>query len=155
MGFSEACQMPIHAVFACHLSAFWKVIYLLIARQALVHLHFDIGGRPADGPVLVSFGCLSEAIVFQRVPEKSDYYIIVKLEKVSLIRWQVRPNSNRIYVRSENQKFFLLDVVYCCFGNECLLVREVKFTRFMFDLHLIYLLFNFKSFRRCSWHLRL
>ena len=57
----------------------------------------------------------------------------------------MRSNIDRIYVWTEDEELFLHDIVDSSLSNEGLLVCQVKFSRLMLNLHVIYLSIHFFS----------
>lgn len=102
MGFFESCQMAIHAVFACHLRTFRKVVYLLVSSQSLVSLTLDVGASPRYLPFLVAIRNFPETVVFESIAYQRHIYSVVELEEVASILWLVRSQCHRVNKRSED-----------------------------------------------------
>ena len=101
-------QVSVHVVLPGDLSALRPVIDLLELGHLLIHLRLNVRACPADRPLLLTIGWLSEAIVFEGELDEPDRHIIVKLKVVALISRLIGLQGDRIDIRSKNQVPVLL-----------------------------------------------
>ena len=94
--------MAIHAVFARHLRAFRKVVYLLVSSQSLVGLTLDVGASPRYLPFLVAIRNFPETVVFKSIADQRHIYSVVELEEVASILRLVRSQCHRVNKRPED-----------------------------------------------------
>ena len=140
--------MTVHAVFACHLCAFRKVIDLLVSSQSLICLTFDIRTGPCHWPFLISIRHFAEAVIFERVAYQCYVYSIIELKvEASVLRF-VRSQCHRVYERPEHEVFLGRDVVNSFVSLKSLLKSEIKLAWLMLYNHLVDLVF--KVFFNCN-----
>ena len=89
-------------VFAGDLRALWEMINFLEPRHSLVHSGLEVAACPSDTPIALSLIALSEPIIFKSVLNQCDAVVCIEFEVVAFISWLVRPNGDRVDVRSEH-----------------------------------------------------
>ena len=103
MDFLQPRKMPIHAVFARHLRALWKVVDFLVLRQALVKHTFDVGACPTNCPFLIPLGYFPETVVFKSISYQRYIDTVIEFEVISFVLWFVGSKTHRVNVWSEYQ----------------------------------------------------
>ena len=105
MNFLQPRKMPIHAVFARHLRALWKVVDFLVLRQALVKHTFDVRACPTNCPFLIPLGYFSETVVFKSISYQRYIDTVIEFEVISFVLGLVWTDTHRVDVRPKDQKF--------------------------------------------------
>lgn len=139
VNFFQACQVPVHAVFAANLRTLRKVIHFLVAAERLVKLTLDVGASPAELPLLVAIVDLSEAIVFTGVPDQGHIDPVVEFEVIALISRLVRPDRYGVNVGSKDQMLLvrLGTALNSLRGTYSFFKRHVKFAGLVLYLELL------------------
>ena len=145
MHFLQAGQVPVHAIFSCHLCTLWEMIHFLIFREGLVKLTLDVRACPTYRPFLVSVRDFSEPVVFESVSDQWDNDAVVEFEVVALILRLVRADTDGVNVWSENEVFLIRDVIDALWSCCCRFVCHVKLARLMLNLHQSNLVLNIDS----------